>query len=99
MPAVEGRQCYVCGVGSDAVFRLNEVTGDDADLFFLRANRKHHPPLSSARQHHVTTTTTTTEAVYSRPLSCLGFQETEEFIRECPEGFQGCLTQIDGKYL
>lgn len=81
--ATDARQCYVCGSGSDAVFRLNGYDVGD-DLFFLRSQN----PSAAA-----------TPTVYSRPPSCLDFDESEsldEFIRECPEGYQGCLTQIDG---
>lgn len=77
----------MCGTGSDAVFRLNGYTiNDEGDLFFMRSQ---NPSAAAA--------TTTT---YARPPSCLGFEgidSSDEFIRECPDGYQGCLTQIDGK--
>ena len=81
----EARQCYVCGAGSDAVFR---VSGDH-DLFFSRSS-------SSSLGAEITSI-----HPHSRPPSCLDFDRIDtldEFIRECPDGYEGCLTQIDGMY-
>lgn len=101
------RQCYVCGIGSDAVFKLNDPAtrttdyddDSDRDLSFGRR--------SSGGGGVATTATSHSGAMlkYERhhpPPSCLDFDQNEslhEFVRECPDGYRGCLTQIDGKPL
>lgn len=90
----EGRQCYVCGYGSDVVFRYG-YEAQDSDLFFQRSSKNKASSVAAA-----TTTSPPPRhdnLKYERPPSCLDFDQSESFIRECPDGYLGCLTQIDGK--
>lgn len=87
----EGRQCYVCGVDSDAVFRLNGyLVNDDGELYFQNPSAATTTPSPSRPA----------KLRYNLPPSCLEFDGSDslhEFVRECPDGYEGCLTQIDGK--
>lgn len=92
----EGRECYVCGTDSDAVFRLSGYeVNDNGDLFFLRSQ-------NPAAAGSTPSPTRPSKLRYNLPPPCLDFDGSEslqEFVRECPEGYQGCLTQIDGKLM
>lgn len=88
-------RCYICGPGAQEPFQNMKAAG----------GFNNDPPNTSGHNEYDQTQLSTTKipnahAMESMFASCENFEEKtdfpQEFIRECPPLYTGCITEIGG---
>lgn len=76
----------------------NGASTETRQCFVCSDEQKHHQPLEGGDRQQVGVSSTM-RASEKAPRSCLDFDRSdslEDFVRDCPEGYLGCSTEISG---